>query len=331
MDHASPDLNFRPTASWEMLRLRARILKGVRDFFDSRGFLEVETPILSADIVVDRHLDPFGTVLADDPRRPDMGQGFWLQTSPEFHMKRLMASGGEAIYQISRVFRNGEIGRLHNPEFTMVEWYRRGDDLNAGMGLLSDLTVACLGSQPAEQKTYADVFREQFGADALSAEPMQLRRLAASNNIPYPESLAADDRDAWLELLWTERVERNLGVHRPTIIYGYPASQAALARISSDDPRTAERFELYVHGIEVANGYHELLDANVLLERNARANQQRVADGKPPLPEHSRLIDAMRSGLPACTGVALGFDRLVMIAAGAKSLVDVIPFPIDRA
>ena len=331
MDALQPRPDFHPTATWDILRLRARLLRTVREFFDSRGFLEVETPVLSADIVVDRHLDPFGTVLADDPRRPDVGRRLWLQTSPEFHMKRLMAAGGEAIYQINRVFRNGEVGRIHNPEFTMVEWYRRGDDLSAGMQFLSQLVEACLNCPPAEHRSYSDGFREHFAVDPLETDPAELRQIALKQEIPFPESIAADDRDAWLDILWTDRIEPSLGQSRPTIIFGYPASQAALARISPDDPRIAERFELYVQGMELANGYHELVDADVLLDRNVKANQQRIADGKPPLPEQSRLIDAMRSGLPDCTGVALGFDRLVMIAAGARSISEVMPFPIDRA
>ena len=323
--------DFVPTASWDILHLRAALLRRVRSFFDSRGFLEVETPILSEDVVVDRHLDPFFTTSAADPRRPSEGRRLWLQTSPEFHMKRLMAAGGEAIYQVTRVFRNGEIGRLHNPEFTMLEWYRRGDDLAAGMQLLANLADACLHRGAAEQISYSEAFAEHVGVNPLEASPAQLREVAITEGIAFPDSIGLDDRDAWLDVLWTDRVEPKLGVQRPTIVYGYPASQAALAQLSVADPRTAERFELYVRGIELANGYHELLDPAVLEARFAAANEQRFADGKPRLPEGSRLIQAMRAGLPPCTGVALGFDRLVMAVAGAASISDVIAFPIDRA
>ena len=323
--------DFGPSASWDMLHLRAAVLRRVRSFFDARGFLEVETPILSADVIVDRHLDPFYTTLAADPRQPSQGRGLWLQTSPEFHMKRLMAAGGEAIYQITRVFRNGEIGHRHNPEFTMLEWYRRGDNLAAGMQILSDLADTCLHRGAAEQISYSEAFAQHVGVNPLVSSPAQLRGVAAEKGVAFPESISLDDRDAWLDVLWTDRVEPNLGMQQPTIVYGYPASQAALAQLSASDPRTAERFELYVRGIELANGYHELLDVAVLERRMAAANEQRLADGKTQLPEHSRLVEAMRQGLPACTGVALGFDRLVMAVAGAASISDVIAFPIDRA
>src|SRR5688572_1251807 len=170
-----PPANFRPTAPWANLRLRAELLQRVRSFFDARGFLEVETPILSADVVVDRHLDPFSTVLADDPRQPQTGRRMWLQTSPEFHMKRLLAAGGKAIYQITRAFRNGERGPRHNPEFTIVEWYRTGDDYDAGMNVLSDLCQTLLGRTAATRITYSEAFRRFADVDPFhdSLEALQ--------------------------------------------------------------------------------------------------------------------------------------------------------------
>lgn len=323
--------NFRPSASWSNLCLRADLLKRTRAFFDSRGFLEVETPVLSADTVVDRHLDPFSAILCDDPRRPDVGRRLWLQTSPEFHMKRLLAAGSPAIYQIARVFRNAERGKLHNPEFTMVEWYRPGDDLQAGMQLLSDLSEALLARGPAVRISYAEAFAKHVGIDPHAATGEQLGARAAHVGIAVPNSLSFDDRDAWLDLLLVELVQPHLGRGTPAILYDYPASQAALARVRASDPPVAERFELYVEGIELANGYYELLAAQMLRDRNRRNNEQRVADGKPPLPEQSRLVAAMEAGLPPCTGVALGFDRLVMLAADAVSIDEALAFPIDRA
>jgi lysyl-tRNA synthetase class 2 len=311
------------------LRLRAALLRRVREFFESRGFLEVETPILSADVVVDRHLDPFSTILCEDPRQPGQGRRLWLQTSPEFVMKRLMAAGGEAIYQITRAFRNAERGPLHNPEFTMVEWYRRGDGLAEGMQLLSDLCAALLGRGPARHVSYAEAFQERLRLDPHRASVEELEAAARRHGI-VPPQLPADDRDAWLDLLLVECIAPRLGVGQPAILYGYPATQAALAQVHGNPP-VAERFELLVDGIELANGYHELLDAAVLRERNRRNNQLRVLDGKPALPEDSRLLSAMEAGLPPCSGAALGFDRAVMLAAGAKTLADVLPFPIERA
>jgi lysyl-tRNA synthetase class 2 len=323
---------FRPTASWRVLHLRAELLRRLREFFHARGFLEVETPILSADVVIDRHLDPFSTVLCDDPRRPEVGRRLWLQTSPEFHMKRLLAAGAPAIFQVTKVFRNAERGALHNPEFTMAEWYRPGDDMAAGMQLLSDLCDVLLARGPAEQISYAEAFRRHAGPiDPHTSSAAQLSQHCQKLGIVPPQSFSVDDRDAWLDLLLVERVQPQLGRCSPTIVYDYPAGQAALARVRNEDPPVAERFELYVDGIELANGYHELLDPAILRERNRRNNALRASDGKPQLREESLLLDAMQAGLPPCTGVALGFDRLVMLAAGASSIDEVLTFPIERA
>ncbi len=302
----------------------------MREFFQARAFLEVETPILSADVVIDRHLDPFCTTLCDDLRRPDVGRRLWLQTSPEFHMKRLLAAGAPAIYQVARVFRNGERGAWHNPEFTMIEWYRPGDDMAAGMQLLSDLCEALLRRGPAERLSYAEAFQRHVGIDPHMLTGPQLAAHARGMNIAVPESLTREDRDAWLDLLLVDRVQPHLGATAPTILFDYPATQAALARVRVGTPPVAERFELYVNGVELANGYHELLDAEVLRARNHENNALRQTDGKPRLPEESRLLAAMEHGLPACTGVALGFDRLVMLAAGVNSIDQVLAFPIER-
>ena len=299
--------DFVPSATLDMLRRRAELLKRVRQFFDSRGFLEVETPALSRDVVVDRHLNPLRVTLFTDPREPDRGETLWLQTSPEFAMKRLLAAGATAIFQVSKVFRAGERGSLHNPEFTMVEWYRVGDDYEAGMDLLAELAEEILGRGKPERMTFAEAFR----------------RFAALN----PHTLS----DYEIDLALTSKVEPHLGQERPTILHDYPASQSALARVRPGQPPVAERFELYVNGIELANGYHELLDSVVLRQRNRDNNAVRAADGRYTLPEESRLLSAMDLGLPACAGCALGFDRLVMVATGAKSIQEVVAFPIERA
>jgi elongation factor P--(R)-beta-lysine ligase len=373
--------DFRPAASWRHLQLRAALLRRLRQFFDERGFLEVETPILSADTVIDRHLDPFcmhvsalqqagegpGVRAGDGGQRSVVsgqnktesrerrvfshqslipnpsaasphpnplpkGEGtMWLQTSPEFAMKRLLAAGAPAIYQVARVFRQDELGPLHNPEFTLVEWYQPGDSMNPGMQLTSDLCETMLGRGVAERISYADAFQRHVGIDPHTADGKQLAAVARKLGIQPPASLALEDRDGWLDLLMVERIQPHLGTQRPTLLYDYPASQAALARIRPQEPPVAERFELYVDGIELANGYHELLDPAELQARNARTNAQRVADGKPALPEESRLLAAMDAGLPPAVGVALGFDRLVMLAAGAKSIAEVVAFPFGRA
>jgi len=328
--------DFRPAASLEMLERRAEMVQRIRRFFDERGFLEVETPLLSHDVVVDRHLDPIPVTLFADAREPAVGSTLWLQTSPEFAMKRLLAAGATAIYQICKAFRGGgETGPRHNPEFTMVEWYRVGDGYAAGRRLLSDFAEATLDRGPAMQLTFRDAFSNYAGVNPLEASLAELLDVARSRKAISAEDverfLADGDRDAVLDLLLTAIVEPSLGIASPTIIYDYPGSQSALARLSADDPRVAERFELYVDGLELANGYHELLDPAVLRDRNSRNNAGRIADGKTPLPTESRLLSAMDEGLPACSGVALGLDRLVMVATGAKSIQEVLPFPIDRS
>ena len=296
--------DFRPTASWEHLRRRAKLLREVRSFFDQRGFLEVETPLLSADTVVDRHLDPLPVTLIEDPRRTDWQSvrenmdglvirptaPWWLQTSPEFGMKRLLASGATAIYQITRAFRGAERGPLHNPEFTMVEWYRVGDDMRQGMQLLDELTQATLGRGEAERLSYSAAFRRAIGLDPLQCPVAELASAARHHGLQADAAWEPEDRDAWLDWLLVTCVEPTLGRGRPTILYDYPASQAALAVVRPDTIPVAERFELYVDGIELANGYHELTDAAVLRERTRVANRARRADGKYTLPEDSRLL-----------------------------------------
>ena len=320
---------FGPSASIETLRLRSRILQQLRSFFLARGFFEVETPVLSADTVVDLHLDPLRVTLFDDPRDPKSGRELFMQTSPEFAMKRLLAAGADAIFQITRAFRGAEVGELHNPEFTMVEWYRVGDDMDAGIHLLSDLTKEMLGAPAAQRLTYQDAFQQFAGIDPLEADVNQLKEAAIQRGLD-PQAFTCE-KDEILNVMLAELVEPHLGEKQPTILYNYPASQSALARVSGDDNRVAERFELYVGGIELANGYHELLDAEELMRRNREINKRRVTAGKPPLQEDSRMLSAMRNGLPACAGVALGFDRLMMIISGAKSIRSVMSFTIDRA
>jgi lysyl-tRNA synthetase class 2 len=323
--------DYRPTASWQLLRERARLLSALRRFFDQHGFLEVETPLLSADSVVDRYIDPVPVTLWSHPRDPQSGRSMWLQTSPEFHMKRLLACQAQPIYQVSRAFRGGEVGPLHNPEFTLVEWYRPHDTMREGMQLLSELTAELLHCGPAVIRTYRQAFRVAVGADPWTTSIPGFQLAAEARGLAVPLSMPRDDRDEWLNLLFGLLVQPRLGITHPEIICDFPATQAALARVRQEEFPVAERFELFLQGIELANGYHELLDADVLQERARLANCQRRADGKYTLPEENRLLPAMRAGLPPCTGVALGFDRLVMVATGAKQITDVIAFPVDRA
>lgn len=323
---------FQPTATIETLQARARIVSRLRQFFDARGFFEVETPVLSRDVVVDRYLEPIGV---DAPWVLDWASAsdspFWLQTSPEFAMKRLVASGAEAIYQITRAFRAKESGQHHNPEFTMLEWYRIGDSPATAIALLGDLAKAILDRDRVDTTTYRQAFLDHADVDPLVSDVDRLQEAARRKGVAIEGLRAESDLDFWRNLLLTHVVEPNLGRVCPTIIYDWPASQAALAQVRDESPPVAERFELFVDGIELANGYHELLDADELCRRNRRTNELRVRDGNRTLPESSRLVEAMEAGLPDCCGVALGVDRLVMLALGKPTISDVMAFPIERA
>jgi lysyl-tRNA synthetase class 2 len=320
--------NFLPTASVENLKLRSRVLQQIRRFFLDRKFIEVDTPILSRDTVVDCYIDPIPVKIDSAPNCPTR---FWLQTSPEFAMKRLLAAGMESIFQITRAFRNGEQGQHHNPEFTIVEWYQVGQSYVDGRRMLGELCTSILDTEPANEISYTEAFRVFAGVDPLLASIDDLRQAAVALSLPLPSSMIQDDRDEWLNLLMACRVEQNLGTDVPTVLFDYPASQSALARVDADNPQVAQRFELYVKGVELANGYHELCDADELQRRNAVNNKKRVIDKRITLPTESFLVSAMQHGLPQCTGVALGFDRLVMLAAGEDSIDKVMPFPVDRA
>lgn len=311
------------------MRARSAALWRLRSFFKEREFLEVQTPVLSRDCVVDRHIEPI-RVPAHHLQLPAIGtREFFLQTSPEFGMKRLLAAGMEAIYQIGPAFRAGEMGAFHNPEFCMVEWYRVGDNLNAGVSLLASLIESLLDDVSVSRKTYQTVFEEWVGCDPLSASVKELARQA--NQRLGVETAWSDDQDDWLHLLFSECVQPNLGQRQPVIVTHYPASQSALAKLCANDPRTAERFELFFEGVELANGYHELLDPQELVNRNRSVNDQRLGDKNEALPIDGALVEAMQSGLPPCSGCALGLDRLLMVLGRADHINEVLPFPIDRA
>ncbi len=310
----------------ERLRRRADLLARLRGFFAERGFLEVETPLVDDEIIPELHIKPFE--VAGDASR------LWLQASPELHMKRLLAEDLPAIYQVTRSFRRDERGRLHNPEFTIVEWYRTGDDLENGVDLLDSLCQSVAQARAAIRTTYGGAFQRHAGVDPHAATCQELAQSASRLNVPIPDALNRDDRDEWLNLLLATTVEPHLGAAAPEILVDYPASQAALAAtvVRADGVEVAERFELYWRGIELANGYHELTDAIALRERLENVNRQRTADNRPALPLPERLLAAMKHpGLPPCTGCALGFDRLVMLACGASSINDVMTFasPVD--
>jgi lysyl-tRNA synthetase class 2 len=318
-----------PTASQDNLRLRARLLATIRSFFSARGVLEVETPLLSAATVSDPHLHSLPSHLRGSDA--EAARELYLQTSPESAMKRLLAAGCGPIYQICKAFRGREAGRQHNPEFTILEWYRPGFDHHDLMDEMDDLLAATLGSEPAERITFRQAFERELGIDPHTVPASVLERRAAETGIGEVPGLDRDDRDGWLDLLLSHALEPHLGRERPTFVYDYPASQAALARVRLEQPPVAERFEVYVEGVELANGYHELVDAAEQRLRYEHDLELRRRMGLAQVPPDERLLAALESGLPRCAGVALGVDRLVMLAAASSSLADVLAFPIDRA
>lgn len=305
----------------EFLQQRSDLLAKLRQFFLDQSFTEVETPLVSHEVIPELHIQPRYVAGADTPGK---APGMWLQASPELHMKRLVAAGMEAIFQVTRSFRGDEQGELHHPEFTIVEWYRVGDDMHAGISLLDNLMQALLQTPPARRTTYREAFEQHVGVNPHTATAKELAALG----YVAPEGMALDDRDQWLNFLLATRVEPQLGDAEPEILYHYPASQAALAAIAkkADGEQVAERFEMYWQGVELANGYHELTDAGELRTRLAAVNNARVADGRGSLPLPESLLSAMESGLPTCSGCALGLDRIVMLACKQTSLEGIIPF-----
>ena len=318
--------DWRPTASKEMLRLRAEILAGIRVFFADREVMEVETPILASAPVTDLHL----RALSCRYRGPgaDEGRELFLQTSPEFAMKRLVAAGSGPIYQICRAVRDRESGRRHNPEFTILEWYRPGWDHHRLMDEVDELLTAILGCGTGERLSYAATFRRYAGVEVFDETDAALRLRVKEFGVSDLEGLSRDDL---LDLVLTHVIEPKLGHCQPTFMLDYPASQASLARVRDGDPPLAERFEVFAEGLELANGYHELVDAVEQRRRFETDNEKRIRENLPAVPIDVRLLAAIDHGLPDCSGVALGVDRLIMLASGARNIADVLAFPIDRA
>lgn len=320
--------DWQPTASVEQLRQRAHLLNQIRQFFLERDVLEVDTPAMSHATVTDVHLHTFQTEFVG-PGYAD-GSKLYFMTSPEFHMKRLLAAGSGCIYQINKAFRNEENGRYHNPEFTMLEWYRVGFDHHQLMDEMDDLLQRVLKCGAAERMTYQQAFVDVLGVCPLEGSMQELKAVAGKlglSDIAEPE----DDRDTLLQLLFSIGVEAKIGQKTPAFVYDFPASQAALAKINRQDPRVADRFEVYFKGIELANGFHELDNPKEQLKRFEQDNAKRVEMGLEPQPIDHHLIAALESGLPECAGVALGVDRLIMLAIDCDHIDQVTAFPFPRA
>lgn len=320
--------DWRPTAPLQHLQQRARILARIRAFFAERGVMEVETPILSTAAITDPHLESFATRYTGPGHA--RGTALYLHTSPEFPMKRLLAAGSGPIYQLGKVFRQGEAGRRHNPEFTLLEWYRPGFDHHALMDEVAALSAPLLGleGRRVEKLSYQEAFQRHAAVDPLAASLAELQVCARGLGITGFDD--ESDRNVWLDLILTHAVEPQLGRDGLCFIHDYPASQAALARLNPAKPQVAERFELYYRGVELANGFHELADAREQRKRFTAELEVRREQGLDAVPLDKRLLAALEAGFPPCAGVALGVDRLVMLALGAESLAEVMAFTIDN-
>lgn len=304
------------------------MLAGLRRHFDASGVLEVETPLAASTAGTDPSLQPL-TARYTGPVYP-AGVRLYLQTSPEFAMKRLLAAGSGPIYQICKAFRDGEAGRLHNPEFSILEWYRPGVDLD---GLIDEVAlVARLALErpglASERHSYAELFERLFEIDVFAAAPQVLRAIALEHNILGAEGMTMA-RDGWLDLLFSHLVQPGLGSETLCFVTDYPASQAALARLNADG-LSAARFELFHRGVELANGFDELVDADEQAARFEADNCQRRSAGLEPVKVDRRLLEALQHGVPPCSGVAVGLDRLLMLRLGCSDIDEVLSFSLQR-
>ncbi|PZP63207.1 MAG: EF-P lysine aminoacylase GenX [Pseudoxanthomonas spadix] len=321
-------MSWQPSASFEILRLRAKLNARVRVFFAERDVLEVETPVLSQAGNTEPNIDSFTTAFSGHVSAGARTR--WLRTSPEYPLKRLLAAGIGDCYELGRVFRNGEAGGRHNPEFTMLEWYRVGWDHRRLAQETVDLVrqaLALVGREArVDELTYRDLFLRGLRLDPFSATLEQLQAPLASARIDG-QGLTRDD---WLDLLITHHLQPAFAPDCLTIVHDWPASQAALARLRPGDPPVAERFELYLGAVELANGYHELRDADEQGARFARDQRRRAERGLVQPPQDRHLLDALPL-MPHCAGVAVGIDRLLMAMLGTASIADVLAFDFARA
>lgn len=325
-------MSWQPSMNWQNAKQRAEVLAQIRAFFLARNVIEVETPLLSHATVTDVHLDAFITQYNySQESHCNQSIPLYAQTSPEFAMKRLLASGYGCCYQICKAFRHEQHGRYHNPEFTMLEWYRIGFDHFQLMDEVADLIKLVLGCDKVEQISYQELFLREVDIDPLITTKEQLIVLISCHGKLSDWLEKEDSIDTLLQFIMAELIEPNIGKDIPCFVYNFPASQASLATICRQDPRVAERFECYFKGIELANGFHELTDAGEQISRFQQDNALRAQLGKVTHDIDENFIEALESGLPACAGVALGVDRLMMLALSTPNIDQVITFPISNA
>ena len=338
--------NWQPTCAIALLHLRAQLLADIRRFFAERSVLEVETPLLGHSSGTDPQLAFFTTeylspgmvcmpeACQEQTRQSPLRQTLFLQTSPEFAMKRLLAAGSGSIYQIGKSFRNGESGRFHNPEFTMLEWYRVGFTLPQLMDEIAEL-IGGLFSRQSLQETqrvsYQAVFVSFTGLDPLVFSYQDYCTFARECQLPEAVDMCGHDHGLWLDFLFSHTVQPNLGKNALCMVYGYPACQSSLARINEHCALVTDRVELFINGIELGNGYYELTDAEEQSQRFDKELAIRQQQKLPVFAKDQHLIAALQSGLPECSGMAIGLDRLLMLLSGSAAIDEVLSFPIHSA
>ncbi|WP_426369618.1 elongation factor P--(R)-beta-lysine ligase [Pseudocolwellia sp. HL-MZ7] len=325
-------MSWKTTLSWEDAKKKAYILNQIRQFFYDLDVIEVETPLLGRSTVTDVHLEAFNTHFNYLPDSSiNNADTLYLQTSPEFCMKRLLASGYQSIYQISKAFRHEAKGHIHNPEFTILEWYRIGFQQDDLILEVSDLIQAILKCDMPKVITYQNLFLEHLNIDALDTSVEELKDVISNHNKMSDWLKDESSIDTLLQFILSELIEPNVGIDTPIFIRDFPINQASLAKMNMSDERVADRFECYFKGIELVNGFCELTDAIVQVERFNKDNLERKQLGLEEKVIDRRFIQALESGLPSCSGVALGIDRLLMLALNKQDIEEVITFTIDRA
>jgi elongation factor P--(R)-beta-lysine ligase len=330
-----PELNWQPTCEHSALIARAELYATIRRFFSARGVLEVETPLLCRHTGTDPNLQPFLSHYHRPGEPAGRGLPLYLQTSPEFAMKRLLAAGSGSIYQICKAFRNEESGRYHNPEFTLLEWYRVGFELTDLMdeidALLSELLTPKRPLGKSKRLSYREAFLRWVGADPLSASLEELSACAKAQGLEEATRLCGQDRTLWLDLLFSHKVQPHLGREGVSFVHDYPALLPSLARSKPGNDEVVERVEIFLDGMELGNGFRELADPKEQERRFDADLAVRRSQGQPEPEKDSRLLAALAAGLPDCSGIAIGLDRLLMIMTGAKAIDEVLAFLLARA
>lgn len=317
---------WQPTSSIHNIKERAKFINKIRSFFANKNITEVFTPILAPSTTPDAYIESFTTQYTGYSNNNGK---LYLQTSPEFAMKRLLAANIGDIWQLFTSFRNGEAGKKHNPEFTMLEWYRVGIDHFTLMQEVDEFMQYMLGTSPANKTTYKELFKKYININPHSISYNELKSIILDKEILTDfENLAKDDL---LDILFTNLIEPNIAIDKPLAVYNFCESQAALSKIVSEHgERVAQRFEFYYKGFELANGYNELTDADEQERRFTAENNLRIENSKQPVDIDYKLIEALKSGMPECAGVAIGIDRLFMLALESENIADAISFTIDR-